>query len=189
MNKKVLKTMITLVIVFLVALYVLKIFFPEQFVMAIQNEKIVEFGKLVDNNLWLHIILGTITSFATYWLYLCAVNSKWKLGYKYCILLIVISLSIQLLYYFVDTSVSTVLGTTAMVCLPAINPVSSRRVGIVFGVHSISQWLSTKIRGLPFMLVNVNYASVFILMCEGYFWLLLLYLYFNYKKGDKDEKY
>lgn len=188
MNKKVLKTMITLVVVFLVALYVLKIFFPEQFVMAIQNEKIVEFGKLVDNNLWLHIILGTITSFATYWLYMSAINSTYKLGWKICLTMLVTSFLTQIIYYFVDYDVGNAIGSIAMVCLPAFRDVSSRRVALVFGIHYIAQFLSLKIRNLPVLLTNINYASIFLMMCEAYFWLILLCLYFNYKKENNNER-
>lgn len=66
MNKKVLKVMIVLVVIFLLALYVLKIFFPQEFVMVVENDKLVSIGYYVDNHLWLHIILGIITSFITY---------------------------------------------------------------------------------------------------------------------------
>ena len=79
---KVLKTMIALVCVFLIALYVLKIFIPEQFIMVIENDKLIDFGEYVDNNLWLHIILGIVTSFITYWLYIGAVTRKWCLNWK-----------------------------------------------------------------------------------------------------------
>ena len=61
MNKKVLRTMITLVVVFLVALYVLKIFFPEQFVMAIQNEQFIAVGNFIDTNQFADYIFGMFT--------------------------------------------------------------------------------------------------------------------------------
>ena len=66
MNKKVLKTMIALVIVFLLACYILKIFFPEQFVMSIENEKLIAIGNYIDNNAWAYYIFGIAdTNFAT----------------------------------------------------------------------------------------------------------------------------
>ena len=82
MYKRVIKTMITLVVVFLIALYVLKIFMPEQFIMVIENDNLIAIGNYIDNNLWLYIILNIITSFLTYWLYIGAVTKKWRLNWK-----------------------------------------------------------------------------------------------------------
>lgn len=82
MNKKVLKVMIVLVITFLLALYVLKIFFPQEFVMVVENDKLVMIGDYIDNHLWLYITISVITNFITYWLYLCAVTRKWRLNWK-----------------------------------------------------------------------------------------------------------
>ena len=90
MNKKVLRTMITLVVVFLVALYVLKIFFPEQFVMAIQNEQFIAVGNFIDQRQWLTLVLTGITTFIVMYLYLCAVTKKWRLKLKEILFLIII---------------------------------------------------------------------------------------------------
>ena len=45
MNKRVLRTMLALVVIFLSAVYVLKIFLPEQFVFIIENEQLITIGK------------------------------------------------------------------------------------------------------------------------------------------------
>lgn len=50
MNKKVFKTMIVLVIIFLISLYILKIFFPGQFIMVIENDKLIEIGNFKEEN-------------------------------------------------------------------------------------------------------------------------------------------
>ena len=186
MNKKVYKTMIALVVIFLVACYVLKIFFPEQFVMAIELDWIVKFGNYVDANLWLHIILACITSFITYWFYLCAVTHKWYLNWKEIIaVLVVIGLTQGL--YEVDVTIASYLPLIAMVLLPAIFNGDIKAVGVVFTIHCVSQLLSTSIRSLPLLLTNVNYATTLLMMGEGYFWLLLFYLYYNNKREQKNE--
>lgn len=181
MNKKVLKTMIALVIVFLVACYILKIFFPEQFVMVIQNKNLVKIGTYVDNHLWLYIMLSVVTNFITYWFYLCAVTRKWKLNWKEIIaVLIVIGLTQGL--YEVDPTISSGISISSMVLLPGIFKAKALDIGVVFSIHSMSQLLSTSIRGLPMLLTSVNYMTILLMTIECYFWLLLFYLYYNYKK-------
>lgn len=185
MNKKVLKTMIALIVIFLCALYVLKIFFPEQFIMVIENKQLIKIGAYVDEHLWLHIILACITSFITYWLYLCAVTRKWYLNWKELIAVLVTIAITQTLYSF-DATVSLASGISiiSMLLIPVFSKANLRDTAIVFSVHYLSQLLSTLIRSLPLLLTNVNYATTLLMGLESYFWLLLFYLYFNFKKGD-----
>lgn len=184
MNKKVLKTMLALVMIFLCALYVLKIFFPTQFVMVIENEQLVAIGNYVDANLWLYIIIACITNFITYWLYLCAVNRKWCLNWKELIAVICVIALTQGLYE-VDPMLSSTISTIAMICLPLISKAQLKDVAIVFAFDYMSLTLSTLIRNLPALLTNINFMTVFLMTIEPYFWLLLFYLYFNLKKENK----
>lgn len=187
MNKKVLKTMIALVVIFLCALYVLKIFFPEEFVMVIENEQLIKIGEYVDNNLWLHIILACITSFITYWLYLCAVTHKWYLNWKEILMVLSVIAITQTLYSFDETiDLASGISIISMLILPIFSKANLKDVAIVFSIHYMAQLLSTLIRGLPLLLTNVNYATIFLMTIECYFWLLLFYLYFNVKRRDKD---
>ena len=73
MNKKVFISMLSLVISFLVGIYVLKIFFPEEFMMSIQNEQLVAIGKFIDSHIVITHICTAITSFITY-LYSCQLS-------------------------------------------------------------------------------------------------------------------
>lgn len=185
MYKRVLKTMIALVVVFLVALYVLKIFMPEQFIMVIGNDKLIAIGNFVDNNLWLHIILGIITSFITYWLYIGAVTHKWCLNWKEIVAVIIICISTQIFYYFIDSNIGSAISIISMICLPLISNAQLKDVALVFSLHYFSQLLSISIRQLNFLLVNTNYATILLMGLECYFWLLLFYLYFNLKGERK----
>lgn len=181
MNKKVLRTMITLVVVFLVALYVLKIFFPEQFVMAIQNEKFIEIGNFIDSKEWLSYICSGITSFITMYLYLCAVGKRWVLPWKILLALIVIIIGTQVLYLY-DSSFANGIMTMSMFVLPYFMGAKLGVTAFTFSVHYSSQLMSLKIRNLPFLLTNINSIIAIFMTFECYLWLLLLYLYFNYKK-------
>ena len=182
MNKKVLKVMIGLVIAFLVSDYILKFFFPEEFIMMIENERIVEIGAFIDARPWLLEICDIITAFITYWLYLCAVTQKTYLTFKESICVIA-AIIISHIIYFIDPTLYAGVSVAFMIILPAISNARLRPVAIVFTIHSLAQKLATSIRGLPALLTNVNYATVFLMILECYFWLLLFYLIYNIKEG------
>lgn len=181
MNKKVLKTMITLVVVFLVALYVLKIFFPEQFVMAIQNEQFINIGSYIDNNLWAYIVFTSISSFIIYWLFIGATTIKWKLSWKEILLVMVVIASTRLLYLH-DYDLATSISTLSMFIIPTIFGANAKDLVSVYSIHYVSQLLSLKIRNLPLLFSSVNSIIAIFMTLECYFWLLLFYIYNNYKK-------
>ena len=181
MNKKVLKTMIALVVIFLVALYVLKIFFPEQFVMSIENEKLIAIGNYIDNNEWAYYLFGIVTSFLTYWLYLCAVCKKWYLNWWQClIVLAVIGASIG--FNFVDVNLCSALSYSSFIFLPFIFKAELKPVAIVFTTHIFAQFLTTSIRNLPVYIQYYNSLIFAFLTFECYLWLFLFYIYYNYNK-------
>lgn len=182
MNKKVFKTMIALVIVFLLACYILKIFFPEQFVLSVENEIIIAIGNYIDSNEWAYYLFGIFTSFLTYWLYLCAVCRKWYLNWWQClIVLAVIGASIG--FNFIDINLYTALSYSSFVLLPMIFKANLKEVSIVFSIHLLSQALSLSIRNLPIYMININSLTLFLVAIETYFWLLLFYIYYNYKEN------
>ena len=181
MNKKVLKTMIALVVIFLIACYVLKIFFPEQFVISIENEKLVAIGNYIDNNAWAYYIFGIVTSFLTYWLYLCAVCKKWYLNWWQClIVLAVIGASIG--FNFVDVNLCSALSYSSFIFLPFIFKAELKPVAIVFTTHIFAQFLTTSIRNLPVYIQYYNSLIFAFLTFECYLWLFLFYIYYNYNK-------
>ena len=181
MNKKVLKTMIALVVIFLVALYVLKIFFPEQFVMSIENETIITIGNYIDSNVWAYYLFGIATSFLTYWLYLCAVCKRWYLNWWQClIVLAVIGASIG--FSFIDINLYSALSYTSFILLPFIFKAEFKPVAIVFTIHIFAQFLTTSIRDLPMYMATLNSLNIVLLSIDLYVWLFLFYIYFNYKK-------
>ena len=181
MNKKVFRTMIALVVIFLVALYVLKIFFPEQFVISIENEKLIAIGNYIDNNAWAYYLFGIVTSFLTYWLYLCAVCKKWYLNWWQClIVLAVIGASIG--FNFVDVNLCSALSYSSFIFLPFIFKAELKPVAIVFTTHIFAQFLTTSIRNLPVYIQYYNSLIFAFLTFECYLWLFLFYIYYNYNK-------
>lgn len=184
MNRKVFKVMIALVVIFLTGLYVLKIFMPEQFVLSVENEIIITIGTYIDNNAWAYYLFGILTSFITYWLYLCAVCRRWYLKwYEILTVLVVIGGSIGLSLW--DANVYSAYSVITFIVLPLLFKSDLKTVAVVFSVHSLSQTMSLTIRNLPLYMITSNSLTLFLMAIECYFWLLLFYIYFNYKKENQ----
>lgn len=183
MNKKVFISMLVLSISFLIGLYVLKIFFPQEFVMSIENDRLVQIGTYIDNHLWLYYICCGITAFITYWLYCCACSSRFYLKWYECLYIVSTIIAIRLISFY-DESLSTVISVVSFVFLPALTKGNIKQCALVYAVHGIAQALSLSIRNLPLYLTNINFITGLLMTIECYFWLLLFYILFNYKRKE-----
>ena len=183
MNKKVIKTLIILVGVYLATWYVLKFFFPEEFVLHISNPNLIKVGNFIDNHIVLNYLCGFISSFLSYYLYLGAVCKQTKLD-KCQILSIVVVIIISLVITHFKFGILQYYGILAMIILPSLYKANSRTVAIVFSTNLICQYLSLSIRNISSMIMYMNSVIAFLMSLESYAWLLLFYLYFNY-----NEKY
>lgn len=179
--------MIALVIIFLVAMYILKIFFPQEFVLSIQTKNLVAFGDYIDNHEWAYWICTYITSFVTYWLYCCACSRKWYLKWHEC-LYILITITIVRVLTILDSNLSTIISALSFIILPALMKSKLTDCAIIYTIHSIAQGLSLSIRNLVIYLKSVNVATILVLIFECYLWLVLLYLLFNFKKEGKENE-
>lgn len=188
MTKNVIKTMLMLVVGYLLAWYVLKIFFPEWFVLQVNNERLIAIGDFIDNSFILDNLLGLVMSYITYTLYLGALCEIKHLNLKQSLVVC----GVYILGIFVqkyDISLSTYYNIIAMIVLPAIFNCNSKRLALVFTAHFLCQWLSLSIRQLSTKVLAYNSLTCLIMTIECYFWLLLWYLWFNYNKiFDKELK-
>ena len=176
--------MVALVMVFLLACYVLKVFFPEQFVLAIENDAFVKAGNYIDTHAWAEYTFGIFTSFATYWFYLCACCHRWYLKWWECLIVLgVIGASIGLT--FVDINLYTALSYSSFVVLPLIFKSDLKTVGVCFSIHLFSQMLTLSIINIPMYMQHINTLTITAVGFESYLWLLLLYFAFNYKKNKE----
>lgn len=181
MNKNVLKVMLILVMIFLLGLYILKVCLPEEFLLVINNPQLIAIGNYIDNSWWLSILIPSITSFIVYWLYLCAVNKKWRLNWIELVSVIVVIIITQLLYLW-NYNLASGVNVVAMLLLPLIGKAQFKDVVIVYCVHYFAQLLSLEIRSLPLLLECINSITALVLTFECYLWLVLFYLFYNYKK-------
>lgn len=184
MNRKVFVSMLTLSIACLLIMYILKIFFPNEFLFAVENPRIVAVGEYIDNHPWAYYALGIITSFATYWLYLCAVCKKLYLNWKEC-LLVLFTIGLTIALGFVSEKLVTYINVCGMIILPFIMKANLKEVAIVYSVHGLAQILSLGIRSLPLNMENVCSLTLHMVGSECYLWLVLFYIILNYKKQEE----
>lgn len=189
MNKKVLKTMIALVIVFLVACYILKIFFPEQFVMSIENKVFIQIGNYIDSHKWLSCIYGIVLGFIFDYLFFGAVCKQKKLNYKLIIIIIVYNIAFSCVYNFANplflqeySLIISAISSCYMILIPMFFTKTIKELSITYCINYISQTLSLNIRNLSLLLTNTNSLIISLMTIESYLWLILLFIYFNYKK-------
>ena len=187
MNKKVLKVMIGLIVAFLVADYVLKFFFPEEFVMMIENERLVAIGEFIDKHPLLRRSVELLGTFITYWLYINAVTEKRALNWREFVLTLITVIANHFVYDF-DINLAMAISVIAMIGIPAISNARLRPVALVYGTHYLAQTLSTAIRSLPARLHTVNILTSVCMTLECYFWLLLYYLIYNCRKEEHNGK-
>ena len=179
--------MIALVVIFLTACYILKIFFPQQFVMAIENNVLITVGDYIDSHAWADYLFGITTAFITYWLYLCAVCHRWYLKWWECLIVLgVIGASIGLTFW--DVNIYTAFSVLSFIVLPAIFGSDLKSVAICFGIHSISQCLTLTIRNLPMYMTHINNLIIHAVGIESFLWLVLLVFLFNYKLNNKKQE-
>ena len=183
MNKKVFISMLVLSIVFLVGLYVVKIFFPQEFMMTIQNENFIKVGTFITSHKILFYICGAITSFITYYLYCCACSHRLRLKWYECLIILILIVIFRLINFY-DANMATILSWCSFMFLPAMFKGDIKTTAIVFTVHGISQGLSLKIRNLTMYLASSNFITMFLLAIDMYLWLLLFYVIFNYNKKE-----
>lgn len=164
-------------------MYIAKIWYPEEFIFIIENERLIQIGDFVDSHEWLYYVCCGVTAFITYWLYCCAVSHKLYL--KWYEILIVVGTIVGLRFLnFYDETLATALSYASFLFLPALCGGDMKTCGLVFTVHSLSQGLSLRIRNLPIYLTTSNFITFLLLSLECYFWLLLFYVIFNYKKKE-----
>lgn len=194
MNKRVFISMLVLTITFLVGLYVLKIFFPNEFVMVIENERLIAIGEFIDNHIAIDFILGVILGIIFDYLYFGAVCRKLKLNFKLILIIIVYNIIYNSLYTFLPaniiseySSIFVIASTIYMILLPTLFTKELLPLSITYTINSISQLLSLSIRNLNILLTTSNFMTMFLMTIETYLWLVLCLIIFNYKEKENKE--
>lgn len=183
MNKKVWTAMLVLTVVFLCFLYVAKIFFPQDFVMCIENERLIQIGSFIDNHKWACYLFGTFTSFVTYWLYCCASCHKRVLNIKENLIILLVIIG-SILLSFINNEMVGLYSVLSMLLLPILFKGNAKSAILIYCTHYTAQWLTLKIRNFPMYMTNINSLSLFATNLECIGWLILFYIVFNYNERE-----
>ena len=183
MNKRVLKTTIYLCWAFLIAFAILKIWFADEFAIAITNQHILSAGSFIDARPWLQQTLFGVTTFLTYHFYLCACCMKWRLSLKQYIAVALITVVSNIAKYYINNGeITLIINMTIMILLPYLFKADYGTFVIIFLAHYVGQLLITVIRGEALNELTYNTINITIMMADAYVWLLLYYLYSNLYK-------
>lgn len=181
MNRKVFVTMLSLCVAFLLGLYIAKIFFPQEFAFAISNENVATIGNVIDSNIVLTWICAMITSFITYWLFLCACKRKYTLNWKEIVVVLIFIVAVRVIRMF-DVNLASHISISSFFIIPLVFKHDLKIATITFAIHGLSQVLSLSIRNLPIYFINVNSITAILAGGECILWLVLMYIIFNYKE-------
>lgn len=191
MNKKVLKTMLALVIVFLCALYVLKIFFPEQFAMSVQNQTLINIGTYIDTHAWSYFAIQFVIGCLFDYMYFGAVCRRYKLHWSLFIIIVLYNIGFASFYTFGSAelimNMSTIvvaISSCYMILTPMFYTRELRPLSIAYCVNYVAQTLSLNIRNLSLLMTNANSLIMILMSLECYLWMFLLLMLFNYDKKE-----
>lgn len=184
-NKKLFNTIIILIWTTIVAFLVAKIFFGEYVAIAYSNPFLVKIGQFIDNHFWLKRFCYFLTTFVTYYLYLCACCQVWKLKWKQLGIITPILLVMQVVKYF-EPTIGGMLDYAFMLACPYFLGAKYKTVIYIFTAHTLSQLIVGYARNIPVYAVNMNFMTMFLLGIDAYLWLILYYVYSNKLKGDNN---
>lgn len=189
MNKRVIKVMLALVIVFLVAYYVLKFFFPEEFVMMIETPGLVAAGEFIDKHLWLTCIMGICLGVLFDYFYFGAVCQQIKLNWKLFLIIVLYNTAYTLFvnlapFELVSTQTNLLisLADVYMILLPVVFTRKLLPLSVTYSINAVAQLLTLSIRDIALLMLNMNSLTVLCMSFECYLWMLLCFMLFNYKR-------
>lgn len=185
--------MLSLCVAFLVGCYVLKIFFPQEFALGIDNARIIAIGTYIDTHKWSSIIFGFVIGFIFDWFYFGAVTKRLVPHLANIIIMVVYGLALNLYYNFAPIEIvvnnSTLIMAISM-CYMILTPMfftkTIKELSITYSVNAISQVLLLSIRSLSMASANTSALATFIMSIDNYLWIALCYIIFNYNKLKKE---
>lgn len=177
--------------VLLVAFYVAKIFFAEFIVGVAEIPAIVNFGNFIDGNIVFRNIFDFLSNILITGIYFCACCRVSKLNLKAFLVLVCYALVLRLCSNFF-TGLYSVFNLGGLVFCPLIICLLNNNANkdtfistvICFSVDSITQVLSMIIRDITLIANTLNTATYTVLLIDMIIWRVLLYCYYNYKKGE-----
>ena len=189
MNKRVYKVMLALVLTFIAGIYVLKVFFPNDFMLVIENQKLVHAGQVIDNTPVLDYLCSFLIAYIFDYLYFGAVCQKKKLGIRLS-LIITLYNAFFVAFYRLAPAATVVkhanlllaLSNCYMILIPMFFTKHIKGLSVTYTINSIAQLLTLNIRNLSLLLTNANFITTTLMSIECFFWMLVCYMLFTRKE-------
>lgn len=193
MNKRVFVSMVVLVVAFLLGMYILKFFFPEHFLFAIENDTIIEIGNYIDSHAWAAAIFYFVIGVIFDWLYFGSVCQKLIPKTALAIIIVICNLAYSLYSALAPNDVVqnnalfvSAISTCYMLLMPIFFNKNVNALSITYCVNYFSQALSLAIRSIALNTANLNALTTVLLSFDNYLWLALCFIVFNYKRKEID---
>ena len=196
MNKKVFIAMLILTISFLVTEYVLKVFYPQEFIIAITNSRLIEIGNTIDTTVVLKFWTGFLIGLVFDFFYFGAVCKQPKLNWKLWCIIITYGLALNAYYNFApvdfiveNTMLIIAISSCYMILTPMFFTKNIKELSITYTVNQMAQFIMLSIRQISIFTANANTLVTFILTLDNYLWIALCYIIFNYRRENNDGKF
>lgn len=179
MNKRVLQTALALIMLTILTMYIARFFFPQAFILVIENDRLVAIGSYIDTHRWAYYPATVGFCFVTYWLFVCAACRKKYLTRKEIWIMVAV---IAVSYLLSETAPEMASGIdiVCMLLLCVWLRSDIKDYAFVFSVHSANSLLLICARNVVVNITSYNFAVGLCLAVEAYLWLLFLYLVQNY---------
>lgn len=170
--------------VILAIVYIAKIFFPEMVVEVAQIKSITRIGHYIDTHKWAWYVASTILSFFICYFTFCACCKKKYLTLTQTIIVIAYILILYVLKDYFPAQYTAV-NISFMIFIPMIFKGDFKATAICFLSTNFIQTITGEVRGIMSMVIDFNFATLIILMIDYYILIFLLYMAFNFKKGEE----
>lgn len=195
MNKKVFISMLSLCVAFLVGCYVLKIFFPQEFALGIDNARIIAIGTYIDTHKWASMLFGILTGILFDWFYFGSVTQKLIPHFALIIVMVVYNVLLAVYYFCLpieivanNATTIVVISNLYMILTPMFFTNHIKPLSITYSINIVSQLLLLFIRDLSLITDNINSLTSLIWGIDNYLWIMLTYIIFNYDLISKKIK-
>lgn len=178
MNKKQLKTIIITCWALLGICFIIKLFGGNWFELSTENQRFINFCNMVDNTMWLKMILALFLCLFSTYFFICLLLNKEKLNLKEILLFGILTAIKSIVSWYIDW-LPIVLDCFILVLIPLIlcKFKNWKRIIIVNVLVVCFQFISVIIRNMSFLFVGNSFIEQTLMQIDYYILLFIYYLY------------
>lgn len=170
--------------------YFIKLVAPDFIIGIAETPNIIAFGNYVDSHLWAYYLYSTVIGLLGTYIYCCACCQVKRLDLIDCLIILggivfLDLIGIMFTQYYSTINLLILMLTPYLISIKRGLPLDKifKSTLICIFIDIFAQILSVTIRDLTLMSSTINSATITILLIDTWIWRILLYLYFNNKKG------